>query len=160
MNSADATVVQAITRTLTVFAWGYDEADFDLVAGCFTEDATLQIAPDGDLIEGRALIRGTFESNRGARLAARQQTRHIVGNVLVHELGDDEVEVLSYLLLVVTDPDGRTESRTGWYRDRMTRHGDGWQIRSRWIDLDLAGRHRQTAFDTWTPVPANGDPIA
>jgi ketosteroid isomerase-like protein len=135
----------AITRTLTVYAWAYDEHDLDLLASCFTVDAVL-LGPRRELwAEGRDGIREFFAGRRAGRAEAREQTRHLITNVLVEEQAGDVV-VLSYVLVAVTGPGAQSGFRAGWYRDVMVESDGGWRLRERCIHLDSDADYEQVAF--------------
>jgi hypothetical protein len=142
-----------VERTLFLYGWGYDEDDLDLMADCFTSDAVLK-GPTGVTAEGREAIREFYEGRRQVRRDARQQTRHVISNVLIANASETEADVLCYLTLVVTEDGPRTGNQSstvkgGWYRDHMVKDGDAWRFRERIINVDA--EYRQTAFAAWRP---------
>jgi ketosteroid isomerase-like protein len=140
----------AIENTLYQYSLGYDEADMDLQADCFTADAVI-LSGEDDRIEGREVIKTFFTERRADRTRRSEQSRHVVTNVYIRNETEDEAVVVSYLTLLTTPNEGgaaRTEKRvvdteasfaSGWYRDRFVRDGDKWRIRERQVHLDGLG---------------------
>jgi 3-phenylpropionate/cinnamic acid dioxygenase small subunit len=141
-----------IERTLVLYGWYYDEDDIEGMAGCFSEDAVLRRGSGEVTATGRAEIRRFFDERRGLRRQAREQTRHVIGNVLIENETADSADVLCYLLLAVTEDGGGTSVKAGWYRDRMVREGSTWRFKERAINVD--SEYVQRAFEAWQPAAA------
>lgn len=120
-------------------SWGYDEADPDLIASCFTEDArmALQIGRDGALVgpfEGRAAIRALHADSMAAQT---DQRRHNLSNTWVEKESADAATVYSNLTLLSIEDGAIAVLSSGWYRDQFVRQGDAWFIADRYLYLDL-----------------------
>jgi hypothetical protein len=120
-------------------SWGYDEADPDLIASCFTDDArmALQIGRDGAPVgpfEGRAAIRGLHADSMAAQT---DQRRHNLSNTWVEKESADAATVISNLTLLSIENGGVAVLSSGWYRDQFVRRDDGWFIADRFVYLDL-----------------------
>ena len=81
-----------IENLLGKASWGYDEADVDLIASCFTEDARDEPAhrprrrPVGPF-EGRAAIRTLHADSMAAQT---DQRRHNLSNLWFEKETDDD----------------------------------------------------------------------
>ncbi|GLZ45396.1 hypothetical protein Acsp06_15810 [Actinomycetospora sp. NBRC 106375] len=128
-----------IENLLGKASWGYDEADPDLIASCFTEDAqmSLRIGRDGQLIgpfEGRDAIRKLHADSMAAQT---DQRRHNLSNLWFEKESDDEaVAVTNLTLLSIEDGAVRVLS-SGWYRDQLVQQNGTWLIADRYVYLDL-----------------------
>lgn len=139
-----------VERTLFLYGWGYDEDDLDLMVDCFTSDAVLKRS-GGTLAEGKQAIREFYEAARQRRRDAREQTRHVISNVLITSRSETEVDALCYLTLVVTEDGGQSSSvKGGWYRDRLVDTGAAWRFSERIINVDAD--YSQIAFAAWKPA--------
>jgi hypothetical protein len=130
-----------------LYGWGYDEADLDLMAECFTGRCA-QWTP-GAMAEGREAIREFYEGTRRRRRDARQQTRHVISNLLIADASETEADVFCCLTLVVTEDGPLTGDRSssvmgGRYRDRIVEDGDAWRFRERIINVDAEYRQRRS----------------
>lgn len=120
-------------------SWGYDEADPDLVASCFTDDArmALRIGRDGDLVgpfEGREAIRTLHADSMAAQT---DQRRHNLSNTWVDEETADEATVVTNLTLLSVEHGAVGVLSSGWYRDQLVHRDGGWLIADRYVYLDL-----------------------
>lgn len=140
----------AIQRTLYLYGWYYDEDDIDGMASCFAEDAVLRGGAGQVTATGRSAIREFFDGRREVRRQSRQQTRHVISNVLIENETPDSADVLCYLVLAVTEDGGSCSLKGGWYRDRMVREGATWRFKERTINVD--SDYVQRAFDAWKPA--------
>jgi hypothetical protein len=127
-----------IEAALTRYAWGYDSNDMELLNEAFTEDAILTRGDGSVAAEGRDAIVAWMGQSRRERLEAKKQPRHIVSNVIVDRETDDEAEVRSYGLMVITEFDGTvTVDHIGPYHDRLVRDGTVWRLAKRRLGYDL-----------------------
>ena len=132
------TVPAAVNELLARAAFALDERRDEMLARCFTTDATftLRIA-GGDLIgpfEGRDGIMGLM---RGAWAEQKDVRRHVVSNAFIDARADDgTLTVVSYLTLLSTANGEITLVSAGVYRDDVVAGSDGWQLRRRHLDLD------------------------
>ena len=120
-------------------SWGYDEADPDLIASCFTDDArmTLRIGRDGDLVgpfEGRAAIRALHADSMAAQT---DQRRHNLSNLWVEKETADEATVVTNLTLLSIENGTVRVLSSGWYRDTLTHRDGTWLLADRYVYLDL-----------------------
>jgi ketosteroid isomerase-like protein len=119
----------AILRTLTEYCFACDDARFDALAECFTEDATL-IVPN-EVVEGRAAIAAWFVTAQGR---PEQRGKHLTTNVQCDLDGDRAVVLADFAWLRFSH--GRVVPGTiGRYVDEMERTGDRWRFRRREIQL-------------------------
>lgn len=118
-----------ILRTLTDYCIECDDARFDAVAECFTENGTL--VAFGEIVEGRAAIAEWFAAAQGR---PEQRGKHITANVRCAVDGDRATVVADFAWLRFSH--GRLiAQRTGRYLDEMERAGDRWRFRRREIRL-------------------------
>ena len=128
-----------IENLLGKASWGYDEADPDLIASCFADDArmSLRIGRDGQLIgpfEGRAAIRALHADSMAAQT---DQRRHNLSNLWFEkETADEATTVTNLTLLSIEDGAIRVLS-SGWYRDQLVHRDGTWLIADRYCYLDL-----------------------
>ena len=120
-------------------SWGYDEADPDLIASCFAEDArmSLRIGRDGQLVgpfEGRAAIRALHADSMAAQT---DQRRHNLTNMWIDKETADEATVYSNLTLLSIENGAVGVLSSGWYRDQLTHRDGTWLIADRYVYLDL-----------------------
>lgn len=121
-------------------SWGYDEADPDLIASCFIEDARMALRigdRSGDLIgpfEGRAAIRKLHADSMAAQT---DQRRHNLSNIWIEKETADEATVVSNLTLLSIEDGSVRVLSSGWYRDQLVRVAEGWRITDRYVYLDL-----------------------
>ena len=127
-----------IAELMSRAAYGLDNRDVDMLAGCFATDAafTMNIA-GGDLI-------GPFENRDGimklmtdSMEEQTDQRRHNVSNLFFETEGDKTAVVISNLTLLATENGEIRLVSSGVYRDTVVRVGDDWQLQHRHLDLDL-----------------------
>jgi 3-phenylpropionate/cinnamic acid dioxygenase small subunit len=116
----------AIQDVLLRYARGVDHRDLDLVAACFTPDASY---------EG-ALARGTIAEalvRLRDRIARYDSTMHFIGNQLIEVNGDtakSETYAVAYHRLTERG-EARLFSVAVRYLDELVRDGGQWRIRGR-----------------------------
>jgi ketosteroid isomerase-like protein len=119
----------AILRTLTDYCLDCDDARFDDLAQCFTEDAVL-VAPT-DVVTGRAAIAEWYE---GAQGRPEQRGKHLTTNVR-YELDGDRARVVSDFVWLRFARDYLVPGTTGRYVDELVRDPDRWRFQRREIQL-------------------------
>jgi ketosteroid isomerase-like protein len=119
----------AILRTLTEYCFTCDDARFDALAECFTEDATLVVP--GEVVQGRAAIAAWFASAQGP---AHRRGKHLTANVRC-ELDGDRATVLADFAWLRFSQGKLVPGTTGRYVDEMERSGDRWRFHRREIQL-------------------------
>lgn len=127
-----------IERTIVRYAWGYDSLDIDAVVDCFTEDAVIEVSVEGvEPARGHDGIRAFIGGARGRRAELGQQPRHLVTNIDIVDLDESEATARTYMTLVITHPDGRSEiDCAGTYDDRLVAVDGEWKLSSRRINFD------------------------
>ncbi len=128
----------AIQELMSRAAYGLDNRDVEMLAGCFATDAAFTMAiAGGDLI-------GPFENRDGimklmtdSMEEQTDQRRHNVSNLFFESEGDREAVVISNLTLLATENGEIKLLSAGVYRDSVIRVGDDWQLQHRHLDLDL-----------------------
>lgn len=128
----------AIHELLARAAYGYDEADLDLLGDCFDRDATMSIViAQGDTVgpfRGNQAIMQLMRDSLGAQ---DDQRRHVISNIFFREEKEDEATVVSNLTLTAVKGGQLKVISTGIYRDEVALCHDGqWRIRERFLALD------------------------
>ena len=118
-------------------AFGYDERDLEMLAGCFAENAefSMRIA-GGDLIgpfSGREEIMGLMTGSMDEQTDVR---RHVVSNLFFNDTQSDTPEVVSNLTLLATENGAIQLLSAGVYRDRVIKIDGTWRIAGRHLELD------------------------
>lgn len=121
----------AMQDTLSRYAWGYDEGDFDMLASSFTLNGTTSgKVANSDVswgpTTGNRLIADMLESIR------RQQTdqrRHTIHTFRFENQTATSADLHSYVVIIATE-NGVTKTLTaGWYRASMVKEKDGdWRM--------------------------------
>ncbi len=120
----------AILRTLTDYCIECDDARFDALAECFTEDATL-VMPDEE-VHGRPAIAAWFAAAQGR---PEQRGKHLTTNV-GYDIDGSEARVTADFAWLKFSRDGRVYPATiGRYVDELERTGGRWRLRRREIRL-------------------------
>jgi len=119
----------AILRTLTAYCHDCDDARFDDLAQCFTEDATLVAL--GEVVTGRAEVAAWFQAAQGR---PEQRGKHLTTNVR-YEVAGDRADVVSDFVWLRFPHQHLVPSTTGRYVDEMERGPDRWRFRRREIQL-------------------------
>jgi hypothetical protein len=126
-----------ILDTLSLYAWGYDENDMDVLGNCFTDDARMALRiEDGDVIgpfEGKEAILGLM---KGSLEQQTDQRRHLTTNIIFKEETDTTATVISYLTLTAVENSSLSVLSTGVYTDRLVLDDGTWRIEDRFLQLD------------------------
>jgi hypothetical protein len=113
------------------YGWAFDERRPDLLAECFTVDATWSARlRDGTAIgpfTGREAI---VDYMSGFWLGQADQRRHMIMNMIVEDQRPDAATVLTYLLLMSAHDDALEPITCGFYRLTMARDEGTWRIRA------------------------------
>lgn len=149
---------RAIERALMLYAWGYDDADMDLVRDAFTEDAVLVFSPD-PLIEdvealggerrtvGRDAIIEQFRSSRATFSERAEQPWHVVTNMLVETVTESEARVRCCYLFCTQSAAGLTVHGLSRYVDDFACVDGQWRIRTRRNVVSHLGSRRADRSD-------------
>lgn len=141
---ADRAVIREV---MARYGRGLDRRDFELVRGCFTENATADYGGAAPLAEGIEAIL------RVVRVVERFiSTTHFMGDQLVEFAGDAAADVETYAVDHLRyERDGITYDMTGGLRyvDRMVRKESRWLIERRVMHTDW--RRRDPVVDAPSP---------
>lgn len=133
-NTKRSHIAQACERLLLQLAHLTDHGPHDAIAELFTDDG--EFDRDGTVVRGRQALRDMY-----AKRPASLMTRHMVSNVMVTVLSEDEVSCQAYATVyrfrsqdgtkpvppvVCEGPESVAE-----YHDRLVRAADGWKIQQR-----------------------------
>lgn len=142
MDEASAWIHKAaIAELMTRYLALNDAADWEALAGLYTEDARMNrpTAPEV-FIEGRAAILQAFKAR------APRATRHVIANVLVTLEGKASASASSQILLFTGQGSVRdglpvqsaAPPLVGTYHDLLVHTPDGWRFAERRGRLDFA----------------------
>ena len=133
----DASTVLAIHELYYDYAAGNDDRDLEAIGRCFSAEGSfgLQIAgqePWGPYL-GREAVLAFMGDDLGAQ---RDQRRHVMTNIRVSRVSDDEARSTCYFTLLVTDGGTTRVATTGVYRDRVVLDEGRWVFAEKWLDLE------------------------
>ena len=143
MNENQIRAIRQDCEDLSIaYARAIDFRDYDYFITLFTEDAVLDT---GKAREGKAAIAESL-----TRRPDQLRSRHVITNVFVDVLNENEARGISYLTLYrhvgeeslkgePIDFDG--PAGVGHYEDRFERMADGWKFKRR--KLHFAFRRRR-----------------
>jgi 3-phenylpropionate/cinnamic acid dioxygenase small subunit len=114
----------AVSDVLTRYATAMDNRNWDLLATCFTEDATLDYDTSG--VFGRK----DFVTHCAEGLAPMKATQHSVTNHVI-VLDGDRARATSYVTAQHVRANDATFTLGGTYHDELVRSGDDWAIANR-----------------------------
>ena len=135
---------QEISEVLCRYAVYVDNGEFDRLETLFASDATFDITPDPKIVPvpaiGRRKIREVLEGRYDV-VSKADQRRHLITNLVIDALGDEEAVTRCFLtVLSVPKGGGSVELRgTGVYHDRLRRINGFWLIAERRLVLDALG---------------------
>ena len=124
MSTADIGDRLAISDVLIRYATALDGRDWELLASCFTDDATLDYDTSG------TYGRDAFVEHCRAGLARMKATQHCVTNHVISTDGD-RAHSTSYVIAQHVRANDVTFTLGGAYSDDLVRVGTGWRIASR-----------------------------
>jgi hypothetical protein len=137
-NSLPVTIERSVIDTYARYSWGIDQADFGLLAGCYTEDAAGTFRPMGPL-SGRQAIIGVLKDFR----RAWPMMQHY-GEVLGALINGDRAAII--VARWIPQANAAAGTFGAYYPMRLQRDGQLWRIswteyRPNWfsretIDLD------------------------
>jgi hypothetical protein len=121
----------AMQDTLARYAWGYDEGDFEMLAGTFTKDGTT----GGKVANSDASWGPTVGNQAIADMLAairQQQTdrrRHTVHTFRFENQTSTSADMYSYVLITSTENAVTKTLTAGWYHASMVKEADGqWRM--------------------------------
>ena len=124
MSAVDVGDRLAISDVLIRYATALDGRDWELLASCFTDDATLDYDTSG------TYGRDAFVEHCRAGLARMKATQHCVTNHVISTDGD-RAHSTSYVIAQHVRENDVTFTLGGTYSDDLVRVGTGWRIASR-----------------------------
>ena len=124
MSTADIGDRLAISDVLIRYATALDGRDWELLASCFTDDATLDYDTSG------TYGRDAFVEHCRAGLARMKATQHCVTNHVISTDGD-RAHSTSYVIAQHVRENDFTFTLGGTYSDDLVRAGTEWRIASR-----------------------------
>jgi len=128
------------------YAHAVDNDDLEALAGCFVEDAALEVEVRGTehrrVHRGRAAILDLFR----ASFAAHRVRRHIVSSVVLESLTAGEARIRSYVTVLSIDGESLQPSASGVYEDLAVADGGQWRIKLRRGIFDTSAVLRSTFF--------------
>lgn len=159
-QDANAQARQMVIERVARYCWAYDERRADMLADCFTNDATwrgtvLNKVPIGPLRTRQGIIDWLTDFWPHQH----DQRRHMVLNNIVENLDEKHAVTLSYLLLMSSDGKTSKIECTGFYRCALSCEGGIWRISDMLAGFDAPfwpgaleqmstkGRQRHGVFD-------------
>lgn len=127
-NAADRQLIMEVTAR---YASGYDDADFDMLADSFTEDATTGGKVTGTDIawgpmKGREEIVSVLKSIRETQT---DQRRHCMCNFIFTEQTETTAKFRCFLNLIAAENGVSRSVSGGWYDIEAAKGGDGvWRM--------------------------------
>ena len=83
--------VESLDGRIVPSTVAYGDLNLDGLIECFDKDASLMFTSDAArTAKGRTAIRAFYETARGKRRTARQQTRHTICNILIENETADQ----------------------------------------------------------------------
>ena len=113
-----------ITDVLNRYASALDGRDWELLASCFSDHATLDYDTSG--VFGRA----EFVEHCATGLARMKATQHYVTNVVI-TIDGERARSTSYVLAQHVRSDDVTFTLGGTYHDTLAQTDEGWRITDR-----------------------------
>ncbi len=121
---------QLMIEVVARYAWGFDMADYDILADTFTEDATSGGVVSGTDIswgpmKGRAEIVSVLE---GIRRSQTDQRRHNTTNAFFTAQTDTTASMTVNLCLASTEGGATRLLSAGYYTIDFVKQGDTWRM--------------------------------
>jgi len=115
------------------YTCGLDAGDVETVAGCFSEDGSLE-SPAVGKCAGRPAIREF--ARRFARFRENgSQLRHVISNLRI-DVDGDRAHALCYLIVFLTREGTSRLLAPGWYDCELVRIGGDWLFQRRVVVHD------------------------
>jgi 3-phenylpropionate/cinnamic acid dioxygenase small subunit len=124
MSAADVADRLAVSDVLIRYATALDNRDWELLASCFTDEATLDYDTSG--VYGR----DDFAEHCRVGLGRMKATQHVVTNHVI-ALDGDRAHSTSYVIAQHVRENDITFTLGGTYHDDLVRSGAEWRIASR-----------------------------
>ena len=129
----------AIEQLFADYVWPLDTGEWDGCEDYFTDDVNVSVSSAGELVmgplEGRDVVAETLS---GAAKAQTDVRRHVISNLRLKPISDNEVDATAILTLLVVDGGEVNVRSSGLYLTRIVRGDDDkWRFRQMEIALDL-----------------------
>jgi hypothetical protein len=140
MNAVEQSLARALAQeALARYCWGFDEANFDLLADAFVDGATT-----GGKVAHTELGWGPLKGRqeivdvlKGIRTSATAQQRHSIHTTRFVALTDNSAEYWCYLTIAATQDKASKLVTTGWFHVNAARDTDGvWRMSNLDVLLD------------------------
>tara|TARA_B110000858_G_scaffold11827_1_gene12112 strand:+ start:7671 stop:8171 length:501 start_codon:yes stop_codon:yes gene_type:complete len=115
---------------------GSDFRDAELFLSAFSEDATL-VASNGNITQGMPAFRASREERLKGGLSGDSGMRHRTGSYLITPTPEGATGRAYYIVLDVKIKPA-VMLFTGYYDDKFVRTADGWRIKHRTVNRDVA----------------------
>jgi SnoaL-like domain len=120
----------SIENTLYRYAWTYDMDELEDIGSCFTSDAEVTFMDTG-LKSGRDAVAAEMR-RRHDKYADGSIPYHVVSNIYITDVTDQQARVRSWWTFFVERPDGTSSySGAGWYDDIFAPEDGEWRIKHR-----------------------------
>ena len=115
---------------------GSDFRDAELFLSAFSEDATL-VASNGSITHGMPALRASRVERLKGGLSGDSGNRHRTGSYLITPTPDGAAGRAYYVVLDISVKPVVMRF-TGYYDDQFIRTADGWRIKHRTVNRDVA----------------------
>jgi hypothetical protein len=130
----------AMQDTLSRYAWGYDDGDFEMLAKTFTVDGTTSgsVANSSSGWGPTSGSQDIADMLEGIRNQQTGQRRHTLHTFRYENQTETTAEVHCYVVITSTEFGVPKISTTGWYHASMTKEFDGvWRMSDLTALLDV-----------------------
>ena len=129
----------AINDLLSRSAYALDHREVDMLANCFSVDATFKLRiADGDLIGPFEKRVGIMQLMTDSMKSQTDERKHVISNVFFLGADASGISVKSNLTLLATENDQIQLVSAGIYSDVVDYIDGEWQFVSRYLNLDRA----------------------
>jgi hypothetical protein len=127
-----------LTELMYRYGWSFDERRADVLAGCFTDDATWVASIMGTATVGPHRGRDAImDFMTGFWPDQSDQRRHMIMNVLVENQTESSAMIFSYHLLMSAAGGKVAPVTAGFYRVGATKTPVGWKMASLLAGYDI-----------------------
>lgn len=127
---------ESIENLINLYSLGYDTADMDAIAACFTADAVFRMTLPGNdplSFEGRDSIMALMQQSAESQT---DQRRHVNSNLIVHGTEDSVTRTTHYLTLLATENGEIRVLTAGVYRLEIVEDGGDLRLQTLALELD------------------------
>jgi hypothetical protein len=127
----------AIHELFARYAIAYDERRMDILRDCFTEDGVYQVQMGTRVL---ARFEGADQAVAGMGSVMQEQgpaqRRHLMTNVVLRPVGDEDVSAVAYAAVIVMTDGGPTLGAAAVYGATVARIGGVWKFRHVALGMD------------------------